>query len=722
LDPIESFPLLWQTILNALPVRPPLDTTARGEGLLGELQHLLLAMGAGKKSEKISWKDDGTLRIVRSETSLMGSRWIADTLKQSQQSLLYVATSQAAQTEAFLGASDVARLGLSEASGFRPALQVLPIVLELMWKPLNFHALIQFLTHPICPLRLKVRRQLASVQAEYPGIGGPRWRKVLVDIAEDAGDEAPEILKAISFWVEHERFDPIVGAPIDVVLERAEALARYFLRIPPQANPALLQAYVAGHSQCKAFAKNLAQLKTQGQTTLQRRQAEQLASQATARGSVNPLRIAEVGAVARITDPAAVVEPQDVVVWGPLNAPVLPSVWPWSRKEISTLKKMGCDLPTTESRLQRLAEQWLRPVLAAKKQLILLLPPEGSEVHPVWQVVKEAIANLPVVSTEDMLTNDSRTKIHHSPLPSIRRWWSLPDDILLREMPDYSYSQLERQLFNPYHWLLSYPAKLRSSALRSLADDFRLNGLLAHSLIERFYEGAQGLSMSDQAFTEWFNPAFDQLINEEGAVYLMPGRRLDLENLRDKLKRAMNEVRSLIVRFGVVKVMPELSLSGHFKGGVLTGFADLVLAKKDGSQAIVDIKSRGKNHRKRLEENNHLQLALYAELIRQTTQKWPAVAYFLVDNAKLLARDDHWFNDIQVVQSKTEASTPDVWRNFLVSWKWRQDQFDKKFFEVVLNDEDADEHSAVPEDGLKHELLDKRYNECLHLAGWEADA
>jgi len=75
-----------------------------------------------------------------------------------------------------------------------------------------------------------------------------------------------------------------------------------------------------------------------------------------------------------------------------------------------------------------------------------------------------------------------------------------------------------------------------------------------------------------------------------------------------------------------------------------------------------------------------------------------------------------------VVQSKTEASTPDVWRNFLVSWKWRQDQFDKKFFEVVLNDEDADEHSAVPEDGLKHELLDKRYNECLHLAGWEADA
>lgn len=34
--------------------------------------------------------------------------------------------------------------------------------------------------------------------------------------------------------------------------------------------------------------------------------------------------------------------------------------------------------------------------------------------------------------------------------------------------------------------------------------------------------------MPDADFAAWFNPAFDQLISEEGTMYLMPGRRTDL--------------------------------------------------------------------------------------------------------------------------------------------------------------------------------------------------
>jgi hypothetical protein len=723
IDPPETFALLWQRVLEKLPCQMPQAATITGKGLLGEIQHAIIQPNRQGKRQPLTWRDDGTLLIARSETTLTGGRWIAETLRKSTPDVLYVATAEAAMTDAQLGAADYPRQGLSDTSAFRPALQLLPLTLELLWKPLNFHALIQFLTHPIAPIPARARRRLAGIQAEYPGVGGPRWHKVLAEIEADYGERAAPVREAIDFWIVHERFDPLAGAPIAYVLERAQRLAGFFRNSPGDASPALRHAYAAGFQQCQAFAENLGRLLGQDAGTLRPRQLEQLTVQSTARGIDNPLRVAEVGALPCISHPGAVTGNHSVVVWGPLDTPAMPSPWPWSKSELASLREAGCALPDTDTLLQQAASDWLRPILAAKDRLVLLLPPVDRESHPVWQMLDVLLPKIPVQPVEALLLNgtESLAAVVHSPLPGIKRWWQLPPGTRLPAVAEYSYSQLEKQIFNPYHWLLSYAARLRSGFLLSLADDFRLKGILAHSLVERFYEDSGGLGLSDSATAAWFDPEFDRLIAEEGALYLMPGRRTDLENLRHALRRALLELRGVLNRAGVTLVEAERQFAGHFAGGALGGKSDLVLTGPDSSFAIIDLKWGGKSHRPKLEKNRHLQLAIYAELLRQKTGRWPALAYFLFSQATLLTRDDLWFPGITPVPDRTGENTAQLWQRFLVTWQWRQEQIAAGQFEVVLA-EGEDDESRPPDDGLAIEILDTRYNECLRLAGWDEQA
>jgi len=723
IDPLAVFAPRWQQVLSQLPIHPPAASTAIGRGLLGQLQKAILDTDSKASTGLIEWRDDGSLHVVRGETTLISGRWIAEALRQAGPDVLFVATSDAATVDAYLAAADYPSQGLSESSAFRPALQLLPLLLELLWQPLNFNALIQFLTHPICPLSGKVRRSLAGIQSQYPGIGGPRWREAIAAIEEEAGVHAAHARETIEFWIEHPRFDPLSGVPVATVLERTQRLIEFFRNSPGDATPALRFAYAAGFNQCLSFAENLARLLAQGVESLRPRQLEQLASQATARGNENPLCIAQVGALPCITHPGAVVESHAVVLWGPLDAPTLPPSWPWSKAEIEALRKADCALPEPETLLLHAASEWLRPLLAAKDKLILMLPPMDRESHPVWQMLVALIPNLPIHPVESLLHGGSAPtqQIPHTPLPGIKRWWQLPEGTVLPTVTEYSYSQLEKQIFNPYHWLLTYAAKLRSGSLLSLVDDFRLKGLLAHSLVERLYGNANGLTMTDAQFASWFDPAFDQLIDEEGAVYLMPGRRTDRENLRQTLRRALIELRGIISAAKASLIEPERKLIGSFAGGPLSGYSDLILTRPDNSQALIDMKWAGKSHRTKLEENRHLQLAVYSELLRQNTGRWPALAYFLFSQGKLLTRDELWFPGTHPVSDRTGENTAQLWQRFLVTWKWRQAQFAEGRFEVVLDD-GGEADSMPPDDGLAIEVLNIDYNECQHLAGWEERA
>ena len=97
-----------------------------------------------------------------------------------------------------------------------------------LWSPLDFRALLQFLTHPVGPLPGFARRRLAEKMAATPGIGGEPWDRVLGEIADHYGADGAPVIADIRFWLETARFTSADQAPLEFVLERVDRLAKLF--------------------------------------------------------------------------------------------------------------------------------------------------------------------------------------------------------------------------------------------------------------------------------------------------------------------------------------------------------------------------------------------------------------------------------------------------------------------------------------------------------------
>ncbi len=250
-DLLETFPARWQAVLAALPVVAPVEIEASGHGFLGALQRQLKAAAAGRHQAKISWREDGSVLVVQAETPALAAHWLATQLAVERPTLL-VFGGDDARLDAHLATAHLPRQGLKEASAFRPALQVLPLTLELLWDPINYHAMVQFLSHPVCPIPGFARRRLAEKVADAPGIGGAYWQRTLANIDEHYGEQAPKVREQIADWVEHRRYPIQSGAPLDAVIDRVERLTDFFRLRLGEADTARRLAFHAGYGQCKA--------------------------------------------------------------------------------------------------------------------------------------------------------------------------------------------------------------------------------------------------------------------------------------------------------------------------------------------------------------------------------------------------------------------------------------------------------------------------------------
>jgi hypothetical protein len=728
-EPLTNFPKRWQQVLSRLPTEYiPLGCSSDSAWrFLNTVQDRLVRAQAGETfmaDDKLDYQADGSLVVVRAETRLLASRWFAEYLGQGIKDGVLVASDSAALLDDILAASGQARHGLSESSAYRPALQILPMALALLWAPLDFNVLISFLSHPVSPVRSYARRQLAGELASKPGIGGDDWENVLADIDKHYGVEAPVVREQISTWIDHPRFDQSAGVPVAEVLARAQKLVEFFRARLGEKDEAERASWNAGFSQTVAFVSSLEQLQQSGTDIIRPRQLQKLLAQATSRGSSNPKLVAEVGSLAVVDDPAALAETFDEVIWWQPVMPRTPDSYPWSISEQKQLAEAGVDLPDIAEKLESLAADWLKPILAAREKVVIILPPRDAEIHPAWQMISALVRDIPELPIEAVFAGEVHgvqevIPAPHTPLPVAKRWWHLPKDTPIPRRQYDSFSSLESFLFNPYQWLLRYPAGLKASNILSVKDGSLLEGQLAHNLIERFFELPDPLKMSEDKVLAWFDATFPQVVSTEGAVLLMHGRQSDFESLRYRLRRALTSMLAQFKAADVVQVQSELELKGHYSGGEIKGYADLVLANRKGKHAIVDMKWWGtKKYTGKLVDNRHLQLGIYAELMRQQTGKWPDVAYYILAEAKLFAQHDDYFPEGFKVNKKIDESTPHLWERFKKSHAWRAELLKQGIIEVALEHIEETEHSVQPEDGLGAEYLNPAYNEYLTLSGW----
>jgi RecB family exonuclease len=724
LDPLDEFPGRWQVLLNKLgAIEYEFPVHAASQGLLGALQRHLSEPAL--TVEKLAWIDDGTIEVVRSESRLLSARWTAALLTESVGETLLVAADKASMLDQVIVQSSLPAQGLVEMSAFRPTLQVLPLTMQLMWAPLDVFALVEFLTHPVSPLPRYARERLAEKLARLPGVGGAGWEEALKDICERAGESADSVIEEIRFWIEQERYPAKAGVPLQKALDRVNRLQSYFAKHLAAEQPERRVAFKAGHAQCQSVSVALMSLQKQGQLTISRRQLDKLLEQSTSRGSMNPLIHAEVGCATAVDDPSMIWGEYDTVIWWNMTLPVLPQGLPWSDAEVKSLKKAGVQIPAVQSVLAKQARAWLKPIMAAQKRLVLVLPPENEEVHPVWQLIEAQFDRVQPKALEDFVysgkTSAANTPIEIRPLPEKLRWWKLPEGVAIKKREKESFSSLDMFLNNPYQWVLKYIAKLNPSTLVTVQGEFLLKGSVAHHFVEAWLAQPNAIQMSDAVFDVWFDANFPIIIQQEAALMMMPGRQTDLERYRIQLRDALIELRADCAKSKIQKVMSEVALSGSFLGGELTGSADLVMIGADGKKAVVDMKWSGsKKYPKKLAENTHLQLATYAEMMRQNDQVWPHVGYYILDVGRMYALNNDFSLAATVVRLETEENTAMLWERFKTSWQWRRDQLDAGLIEVALEEIEQTDESVPPENGLLPEILNASYNNYSNLAGWEA--
>jgi RecB family exonuclease len=730
-EPLESWPLAWRSVLSQLSISFDGSQTVRAKAgtMLAEIQQALLSRNSNANAPKIRWRDDGSVSALQAESPLLAASWVADQLRDRDAQMceqVLLCAPDAALLDDVIVAANLPRQGFRESSPFRPALQVLPLVLSQMWLPTDIYGLLQFLTHPICPVPALARTRLAEMLARTPGIGsGPVWESTLQRIetaCEETGKDWTSVRERIRIWIEHTRFDPSSGITLVALTDRLKQLASYFQGRLLDKDAAKQMAFTSALSQTLTMQRSINALALQGETHIGVQPLQTLLLQATAQGSFNPAFVAQVGACRTVTQPGGAIDAAKTVFWWQLAAPASTAAYPWSVSELKTLRKAGVDLPDLNETMSQEAMLWQRPVLAATDHLKLVLPAPGVEVHPLWLLLESLFEKgfrPQLVALDRALTDSSLVLVPPRPLPERKRWWELPEDVAIDPRASESYSSLESYLFNPYVWVLRYPAKLSPSSILDVSEGVLLYGNLSHHLVERCLQQKDALTQPDAAFEAWFDPEFENLVAQEGAVLQMPGRREELATFRRKLLYSMRQLRVQLRAADVTLAVSEEKLEGQFSGGSISGSCDLLLTRKDGQQAILDLKWGSKTYQSKLEENRHLQLAIYGEVVRQRIGNWPRLAYFSLGSGELLATDNEFFPKAKLVRKEklvAEEGAAHLWQRFLKTWAWRREQIDRGRIEVVL---EPHEDELPPDEALAIEVLNPNYNKYLSLAGWE---
>ena len=746
--PLENFPFAWQRIIEALPWVPAdsLEPTSAGPpgSDLELLQTKLIAIAdrnVDRPAQPESLQGDGSVVVVKAVSRDLSADTIAEFLLTSRQmeGTLLVAEHGGIILDNALERAGLPRCGFQWHSRFRTATQVLKLALALVWEPVDPHRILQYLLHPTGPIPKWVRSRLADAVSEAPGIGGPAWVDAIHEIGqmqrETYGAQETEIeqLRAeIEYWLEGDQYDPVSGAPLEVLLGRTQHVSAWAsAQLHIVENQAEAALFAAAQAQAEALSTELAGFRNAGEKRQGRLALERLIDEVTTEAA-DPSTYEEIAHARATTSPATVTDPWPIVIWWNLAAAPTAVSHPWSRRELEALRVSGVRLPQVDDLIRQQSRDWLKPICNAKEKLVLVVHDDERGMHPVWTQIESLFRGFEKVEIEPALLGGQATleplkvsaqNLPLQPLPAPRRWWSLPDSGTLVRREVESYSSLSKLCDYPHEWVLRYAARLRAGRAIEVLDGHRLFGNLGHRVIETFFKiHIDWHRIQDADVLAWAEAELPGIIEREGAVLLAPGRGIDRQRIAATLERALVQLLSHLRSARVEQVTPEASGKVPFTDRYLTGAIDLALILGNGQRAVLDIKWEGESYRsKLLRENRALQLATYSYLKKNLdeTGSWPPGAFFILSTGNVLATDRTIFPDAIVCQSEDAGGVADLWDRILVTYDWRWTQLENGAIEVVTEHTAADELSVSPDAGLRPVDGGDPYDSFKLLTGWE---
>jgi hypothetical protein len=762
LDRKAHLPHLWQHVCDRLRGSYPKDSeppsiqksTPEDATDLARYQARL----AGKGGDKFKPRNDGTLLVLTAHSEITLARAVAQiiALRDKQTQLTLIAGSQAGILDQALAAEDEPLLGLILRSSARPIPQLLILALRLCWQPVNPGALLEFLTHPTSPVGKILRGHLSEALAESPGIGGPKWNEAIADAQTvlsqlDDKEQVKAALKKmeedLERWILIERFDPEAGAPGNKLSEFCMHLSRWAAARSTRPDTSEIET---GHFQLlSSIASELAEV-LMGWSKIPRLELEKLLQELCLTGWEGEVSEPQLGHVACVNHPHAVIEPAEQIIWWDFFEPFESKPLPWTKAEIQALESHGARFITLEIQAELKVKSWMRPMLAAREKLILVTPKqrdgEALPKHPLFArllaLTEGNPANLPMLDLDRELYFQKATAplaftaLPHRPLPAPRRWWRLPDGKWLGPRTSReSYSSLEKFIYTPFSWVLTYPARLQRGPMTSLTlvPDFRLKGTLVHRLLDLLLAAPtleiKWLTCNRADLERWCERRWQNLLEQEGATLLLPGNLSENLSLLDLAKRSLwellQQLRAAKVTAASSNVRPD---DASFVDGSLIGFIDLLVTNQAGKSAVIDLKLGGaRRRREELRTNRQLQLAVYGYMQNCNLKSWPEAAFYILSQQRLLTQTDIFFP--KATKQKTDVDTiglENCWKDFEAVWRWRREQLNAGWIEVTTTplpeETDASQpDSTPPREHWQSNPDDIQYNDFDALTGWRAD-
>ena len=132
----------------------------------------------------------------------------------------------------------------------------------------------------------------------------------------------------------------------------------------------------------------------------------------------------------------------------------------------------------------------------------------------------------------------------------------------------------------------------------------------------------------------------------------------------------------------------EVEFTGTLGAIPLIGKIDLLITLGDKRTAALDMKWRSDNYfANLLRSGEHLQLALYSNLIEQMEGVAPAaLGYFILESGALYVTNADTFPKAQVRRPPDGVTTTTLLDRARSTWNWRKQQLDAGAIDIVPDD------------------------------------
>lgn len=715
LDDPEFLPRLWRDVLERMAkagtqISRRQEVCAEAQGDLGNGQKVLQGKTAGEV------RGDGSLLRLEStgvvEAAEAACAYLRCLLKKAPPEAIVLVRDGDPRTalalQNVMRAFDIPSVGLSLDSSHRPATQILPLFVGLAWEPVDPDLLVEFLTLPSSPVPAEARRHLRESLNDAPGYQSHSWKEARQRAIEEIGskygaDRAAEADREIKQWLDDVKRTPLRNemAVTDAIrlVAQVESWANLRAHAEEAAKPFFAQAK-------QQAALMLRLLELHPRPSMSKSEIGRLVLDVLQSGICHELNNKEIDSIRVISGPAAIFGPARHVIWWQCIASSagVPAPLFWTEDELDFLKRSGCEIPSSTDLLLDHARTWRRPVLCAKKSLLMVQPRqvfgEPAESHPIWNEITATIAVDDAakakisVSAAELLNGTvaaldtplDTIKVIKLSLPAPRQVWQLPPDSV-SPPPFASPSSLEKMLGCPLHWVLQYKAGLRKPLIQVLNERQLLYGNFAHWLVGEYLREFIGkeLPNPNQTASE-IGRRFDALVESEAAPLAKPGMDRERTYVRETLVRATRSLVHLLHQGGYRIASIEETHEGEFLLGEFEGRTDLTVRRaSDGKTAVIDLKwsSEGRK-RDALKKGTALQLAAYSYLTK-VRERWSPTAYFLFPSAQLYSTSEDGFPGSIHITGPCEK---DVWEAAMTLTRETKSKLDSGTVEVPGLEED----------------------------------